>query len=445
MKWFLTTVICCLAITLNANNEKIIGKWYGAVDIYGNILRLEFDITANNGTLSANMISVDQGGVSIPVSSITYSHEELKLAIENIGFSYEGKLQSDSIVGDMQQQGMRFPLILNQKYIEKKIALRPQNPVKPYPYKEEFVNITNGDVTLAGTLTLPQSNKPVPAVILISGSGAQNRDEELMEHKPFLVIADYLTRHGIAVLRYDDRGFGESTGDFATATTTDFASDATAALNYLKTRQEINPNQLGAIGHSEGGIIAPMVAAADKSVAFIVLLAGTGVPGDSIIIMQADLLSEAMGIPAAQREAARNFNRSIYAMAKNGEDTNAIATHLESYFDKESAMTQAKMLTTPWFKEFLNYDPAPTLEQVSCRVLALNGTKDLQVPYKENLEAIEAALKRGGNSNYQIHAIEGLNHLFQHSTTGHPNEYSLIEETIAPEVLEIITTFILEK
>ena len=169
MKWFLTTVICCLAITLNANNEKIIGKWYGAVDIYGNILRLEFDITANNGTLSANMISVDQGGVSIPVSSITYSHEELKLAIENIGFSYEGKLQSDSIVGDMQQQGMRFPLILKQKYIEKKIALRPRNPVKPDTYKEEFVIITTGDFTLQGNMHLPTRSKRGPDVVFVPG------------------------------------------------------------------------------------------------------------------------------------------------------------------------------------------------------------------------------------------------------------------------------------
>lgn len=322
---------------------------------------------------------------------------------------------------------------------------RYQEPIKPYPYKEEEVYIENGDIILAATLTLPNGNQKFPAVVLVSGSGAQNRDEELMGHRPFLVIADYLTRNGIAVLRYDDRGFAKSTGDFASATTFDFATDARAAVNYLKTRKEINSEHIGLIGHSEGGIIAPLVAVDEPELDFIVLLAGCAVRGDSILMMQADLIAEASGVNNIQREETAKTNRKIYDMIIQNKSRDEIITVLSSVMDTEIAKNEAFVVTNPWFRTFINYDPFPTLSKVKCRVLAINGTKDLQVPYRENVNAIDEALKKGGNKQYKIMVMDGLNHLLQHCETGLPNEYAEIEETISPEVLQLIKDFIIQK
>jgi hypothetical protein len=296
---------------------------------------------------------------------------------------------------------------------------------------------------------------------MITGSGPQNRDEELLGHKPFLVIADHLTRNGIAVLRYDDRGTAQSTGDFRTATSIDFASDAEAAISYLKTRKEINPLKIGLIGHSEGGIIAPMVAASSKEVAFIVLLAGTGIPGYRIMLMQQELIARASGKSESEIQKSRKINTEAFDIILKSDNTDDLSTELTRFLEDQLAkdpvaeipagMSQADFIkaqvdqmTTPWMLFFFKYDPAPTLEKVRCPVLSVNGSKDLQVPPKENLEAIKKALKKGGNKKVNTIEFDGLNHLFQECQTGSPDEYAKIEQTFSPRALDEITRWILK-
>jgi uncharacterized protein len=281
----------------------------------------------------------------------------------------------------------------------------------------------------------------------------------LLGHKPFLVIADYLTRNGYAVLRYDDRGIAKSTGDHALATTEDFAADALFAVDYLKTRNEINHLKIGLIGHSEGGMIAPMVAIQSNDVAFMVLMAGPGIPGDSIIFLQGELIQRASGENEEEIQKSTRVQRMIFTLIKEINDDEVLKNKIEELFKNEyAAMTdeekskmgdpeaylkmQLKTLTGPWFKYFIKYDPVPALEKVKCPVLAINGEKDLQVPPLENLSAIEAALKRGGNKNYETKMLPSLNHLFQTSKTGAISEYGQIEETISPLALETMLNWL---
>jgi hypothetical protein len=312
---------------------------------------------------------------------------------------------------------------------------------------------------LAGTLTYPKEENKFPAVIMISGSGGQDRNEELLGHKPFLVIADFLTRNGIAVLRFDDRGIAQSTGDHSTATSEDFAKDVLAAVNFLKTRNEIDKTKIGLIGHSEGGMIAPLVAVQSQDVAFIIMMAGLGIPGDSILYLQGELIQRAEGTSEEEILKSVKLQREIFSIVKNSKNDEKLDKDLREKFNAEyAAMTeeeksklgdpevylnmQIKTITSPWFKYFLRFDPAPVLEKVKCPVLGINGENDLQVPPKENLSAIESALKKGGNSNFEVKMLPGLNHLFQTSTTGNISEYSQIEETISPVVLETMLDWI---
>jgi pimeloyl-ACP methyl ester carboxylesterase len=351
-------------------------------------------------------------------------------------------------------------LNLSRKAVEKETLVRPQEPVKPYPYHEEEVSFENAEagITLAGTLTLPKKDGSFPAVVLISGSGAQNRDEELMGHKPFLVIADYLTRNGIAVLRFDDRGTAASTGDFKTATSVDFSKDVEAAVRYLQTRKEINRKKIGLIGHSEGGIIAPMLASRSKDVAFIVLLAGTGVQGDRLLLSQQEAIYTASGMNEAEWETVKAINEKAFAMVIRSTDTVQLKTDLTEYLkqvlkdhpsqkpqgvsEEQFIQLSVTQITHPWMIHFIKYHPAPALEKTKCPVLALNGKKDLQVPAKENLEAIQTALTKGGNKQVTTKEIPGLNHLFQECTTGLPAEYATIEQTFSPVALEDILQWI---
>jgi pimeloyl-ACP methyl ester carboxylesterase len=308
-------------------------------------------------------------------------------------------------------------------------------------------------------LTIPDTAGPFTAVILVTGSGPQNRNEELLGHKPFLVLADYLTRNGIAVLRYDDRGIGESTGDFRKATSMDFADDAIAAVEYLKTKNEINV--IGVAGHSEGGIIAPMAAVKSDDVGFIVLMAGTGIRGDSILMLQTELIMRASGTEEKLIKRDLNFFRKGYnellsdtddeqlkqaltAIINEAYESLSEAEKLEAGNKEMMVESQLGMLLSPWFRYFVKYDPYPTLTKVKCPVLAINGEKDLQVPPKENLNAIEWALIEGGNKNYEIVEMPGLNHLFQHSENGSPNEYGKIEETFSTDAMKVISDWILK-
>ena len=451
-------------VFLNAafsQTQDITGQWNGVLTVQGTSLRLVFHIGKTDGGYSSAMDSPDQGATGIPVTATTFDGSKLSLTIANLGASYEGEFKTDSIEGIFKQSGLSIPVILKRISMELKTAVRPQEPKPPYPYILEdvtFVNKTAG-VVLAGTLTLPPTGSNFTAVVLITGSGQQNRNEEIMGHKPFLVIADYLTRHGIAVLRYDDRGVGQSTGNFNTATTADFADDAESALTYLKTRKDINSSTIGLMGHSEGGVVAPMIAARSNDVAFVVLLAGTGIRGDALLLQQEELVYRDSGLSEARIVELLKINAKVFDRIVNTEGTISSKEIIDFMAgmkaDIETALPEgtttadyikqfATSMATPWMQYFLRYDPAPALEKVKIPVLAVNGGRDLQVPAKKNLLAISAALKKGGHQNLTVKEYPDLNHLFQESTTGSPAEYAVIEQTFSPEVLKDITDWIAE-
>jgi uncharacterized protein len=338
---------------------------------------------------------------------------------------------------------------------------RPQFPVAPLPYASQEIVFDNPEagISLVGTLSTPGQGGPFPAVVLIAGSGAHTRDELVSLHKIFLVLADHLTRKGIAVLRYDKRGVGLSGGMAdPQSTTDDYAGDARAAVRFLRTQPDIDPGKIGLVGHSEGGIIAPMVAADDPGVAFIVLLAGTGLPGMEIEILQGSALGRAQGADERIVLAIERQYRSVFPMIIAAKD-NAEALRKLHASEREVFTAEERALLgipdtglpdeaysgflTPWFRRFLELDPRPFLEKVKCPVLALNGEKDLQVPPDVNLAEIGAALGRGGNARVSIRRIDGLNHMFQTAPTGRPDEYRNIEETFAPAALEMISAWIL--
>jgi fermentation-respiration switch protein FrsA (DUF1100 family) len=441
--------------------QDITGEWNGVLKVQGIQLRLVFNISRSGDGYSATMDSPDQNAKGIPVSTVIYEHPILKLSIENIGIKYNGSLDNDgNITGTFMQAGQSFPLNLTQETIEKEDRRRPQEPDMPRPYIEDEISFENrkAGIRLAGTLTLPCGKGKFPAVVLISGSGAQNRDEELAGHRPFLVIADYLTRNGIAVLRFDDRGTAKSSGDSGNATTADFADDAEAAVEYLLTRKEINQKHIGLIGHSEGGIIAPMIAARSKDVAFIVMLAGTGIQGNELLLLQSEAIHRASGINEKDLKTVLTFSRSLFDLTLRTTDPKefpAVATAhikeliaaypetLPSDMSKEEFISsQIRALTTPWLIYFLKHNPVKDLEKVQCPVLALNGEKDLQVPSKVNLKAIRTALLKGRNKSVTVKELPGLNHLFQECSTGLPSEYGTIEQTFSPTALQEILNWI---
>ncbi len=445
--------------------EGIEGMWLGTLSFSGMDLRVVFHLSKNpEGKLSATMDSPDQGAKDIPVEEATFENNHLRLDAKSIGGVFEGDLKTDKskLDGNWTQGGTTIPLVL-EKTDKVPQLNRPQEPKPPYPYLEKEVAYENkkAGITLAGTLTLPKTGAPFPAVLLITGSGAEDRDETVFGHRPFLVLADYLTRRGIAVLRVDDRGVGKSTGTTAKATSQDFAGDVLAGVEYLKSLKEINPKQIGLLGHSEGGIIAPMAAIQSPDVAFIVMMAGTGLTGEQILYLQSALIYKAEGISEEVIAKDRKLKEQIFAVIKQESDSTAAAKKMRQLmtdamaqmdekekqalsYTPEMVDMSIKQLLVPWFRYFLTYDPVPTLMKVKCPVLAINGDKDLQVPPKENLTAIENALKAGGNKDYTIKLLPGLNHLFQKADTGSPMEYSKIEETISPEALEVIGNWIVE-
>jgi uncharacterized protein len=431
---------------------EIEGAWMGTIEVGGAIkLRVVFHIANSPDGLKASMDSLDQGAKGIPVTSVTLHGAALKIEMKQIDGAYEGKVSADKVTieGTWTQRGMSRPLVLTRAKDAAVWELkRPQNPVRPLPYREEQVSYENkaqGD-TLAGTLTIPEGTGPFTAVLLITGSGPQDRDESLLGHKPFLVLSDWLTRKGIEVLRVDDRGVGKSTGVFETATTADFATDVEAGVAFLKKRPEVNPKKIGLIGHSEGGIIAPMVAARNADVGFIVMMAGSGVPGDQILVEQRKLIAEAGGMTQDHAERDATEEKEVLALVVKEKDSSDLAKDLTERLTadvKEPELgAQVKALTSPWFRYFLAYDPATALRKVKCPVLALNGSKDLQVSPKQNLPAIRAALEEGRNKNFEVLELPGLNHLFQTAGTGAPSEYAQIEETISPVAMEKISVWI---
>jgi len=438
--------------------QDITGKWNGMLKVQGMELRLVFHISKDDSAYSTVLDSPDQKAFGIPASSTSFKNATLIIEIAKLGARYEAQYNASEFEGTFYQANQSFPLNLTTSEVAKKKLNRPQEPKKPYPYRSEVVSFPGGapDVKLAGTLTMPKGEGPFAVVVLISGSGPQNRDEEFLTHKPFLVLSDYLTRKGMAVLRYDDRGFAESTGKHATATSEDLANDVRAAIAYLKTRNEIDREHIGLIGHSEGGLIAPMLAATNSDVAFIVLMAGPGVPGDQILLKQSVLIGKASGLSEKDIQRELTMGKNIFELFHKYGESDLFEPKLREYL--EAAITEENMIPEgktkeeyiqllmspfkmPWYRYFISYDPAKSLRKVQCPVLALNGSLDVQVA-PENLEYIEKALKEGGNDNVTIKEYANMNHLFQKCITGSLDEYSTIEQTIDPMVLNDISNWI---
>lgn len=445
------------------DKQSITGSWLGKIEVSAISLRVVFNLSViENDSLVATMDSPDQGAKNIKLGPVTLTGDSINISAGALLAEYNGKIKNDTIIeGKWTQAGRTFTLNLTRLRDIFTIN-RPQEPKPPFPYISEEITFTNDkfNIKLAGTLTVPEGDGPFPAVVLITGSGSQNRNEELLGHKPFLVLSDYLTRNGIAVFRYDDRGVGLSQGNAVTATTADLATDAEAAFIYLKSRPEIDHETIGLIGHSEGGIIAPIVASSNYEIAFIVSLAGTGVKGEEIIHRQNSDISKAMGMGEKEIKEAIATNKKLFAVLKKEPDNDKAEEKINAVYKKilmkkktspEDIEKSIKQLATifnkmsyTWFRYFIITDPATYWKKVKCPVLALNGEKDLQVVADVNLPAIEKSLRKGGNKSVETISLPGLNHLFQHCETGLPTEYGEIEETFSPEVLKIISDWILD-
>jgi pimeloyl-ACP methyl ester carboxylesterase len=413
------------------------GAWLGPLQMSPTVsLRIGFYIEAKpGGFFSGTFVSFDQTAIPIDLSRVSQENRHVMMEVSTVGGRYDGTLNAagSQIDGRWMQGNASWALVLKR--------VKPQEPQGPYPYVEEEVTYQNAKdaATLAGTLSLPPAAGPFPAVILISGSGQQDRDETGFGHRPFLVLADYLTRRGVAVLRVDDRGVGGSTGEVFQATSEDSARDVLAGIEYLKTRTEIDPKRIGLVGHSEGGIIAPLVAVDSNDVAFIVLMAGPGVPGDLVLEGQLISLLRAGGADQAAIDAALQDQRRRMEVVKSETDPNRAQERLR---DLGSSEGQVQAWTLKWFYFFVTHDPQETLRKVKYPVLALNGSLDTQVLAQVNLPAIEQALREGGNPDFTILELPGVNHLFQTARTGNLGEYAFIEETMSPIALETIATWI---
>lgn len=435
----------------------ITGTWYGQFDIPENPLKIVFHISKKDGVYISEMDSPDESVKSMKATSTGFKNNRLKIVLKNIGAEYNAALIGDQLIGTYRQRGAMVPLKLNrdpnQLQSRKK---RPQDPVEPLPYESRDVHFSNQQadgIVLAGTLTLPKHIDKPPVVILISGSGPQNRDEELFGHRPFSVWADYLTRHGIAVLRYDDRGVGQSEGTQKDATSFDFSTDVEAAVEYLQSRNDIDSGKIGLMGHSEGGFIAPMVAARNKNVAFIILLAATGVIGADVMYAQSQRIVELAGMDDEMVEANQKIIAQAHQIIKHHYHSPELKSMLEKHLRNmrksvpeplaaeltdDKLAIEVQKLTSSWYHYFLTTDPDQFLSQVSCPILAINGSLDVQVLADLNLEGIQKSLLKADNQDVTIKKLDGLNHLLQTAKTGSILEYQIIEETVAPAVLAVV-------
>jgi len=448
--------------------KTIAGAWHGTLKVGDVSIRLIINLTEKTpGTWIGTLDAPDSGRKGIPIDKVSIKDDAVNLKLKSVPASFEGKLNKEGseTKGTWTQGGQSFTVTFQRPGKAKEVTLkRPQEPKKPYPYSEEEVAFNNKTdaVLLAGTLTLPKDAGPFPAVMLITGSGPQDRDETLFGHRPFLVLADHLTRRGIAVLRVDDRGVGQSTGDFDKATVEDFAKDALAGLEFLKSRKEVDGKRMGLIGHSEGGTVASLVASRSTEVAFVVMMAGPGMKGDELWYSQTALMLKVAGASEQQVENYHKVQKQLVDVIQREKNDKATEKELrrvlESHFASLSveekkavgdlgalANAQVNNMISPSFRFNLAYDPRPTLMKVRCPVLAINGEKDIVVPSTGNLGAIKAALTTGGNKRSTVKALLKLNHLFQTSETGSFSEFTKIEETLAPIALELIGDWIVKQ
>jgi pimeloyl-ACP methyl ester carboxylesterase len=459
-------MILCVVLAHSTLGVEIVGHWKGAIDVGNGIeLRLALEIEKSpEGELTATLVSVDQNNFTVTASSLKQDSDSIELKWDRIRATFTGTLAKDGakMTGQWKQS---TPLPITFERLDKPFTLnRPQEPKKPYPYLEEEVSIASaGGIKLAGTLMIPRSAGPHPAVVLITGSGPQDRDEALLGHKPFLVVSDDLTRNGIAVLRCDDRGVGKSGGVFIDAKLADFVNDALACADYLRTRKEIDAKHIGLVGHSEGATIATEAAArSPEKVAFVVMLAGPGVPMVQLLERQTHDLNHAAGIDGELLKRCDEFEKGVLDAAIEPGDRKVVEKKVREAYQRGIAkLTETQrtalglkdadlerrvsFLFSPAMHELLQYDPQPTLKKVRCPVLALNGEKDLQVAADENLPAIRAAISAGGNTSVATTPLPNLNHLFQHCKTGAPSEYAQIEETFAPEAMKVVSDWIVKQ
>ena len=441
-------LIPLLFVALQAQ-AQIEGYWKGEIDLGVQKLETAFDIKVVENGYAATFDVPAQGAYDIPVDETNFQDGHLQLTMSAMGANYSGTLKGDVIEGEFTQNGMTFPLYLARSEKKERQKTRPQDPQPPFHYQIEevtFVNEKEGN-TLAGTLTIPEGEGPFPAMVLVSGSGQQNRDEELMNHRPFWVIADYCARHGIAVLRYDDRGIGGSTGEVENATSMDFSYDAEAAFGYLRNRKEINATKVGILGHSEGGVINFMVAARRPEVAFLVSLAGPSVNGIEVLKEQQAAILRASGMTEEMVQFNGNANAQMFDIIETSNDREEADSLLRQLlkgwgYNEELTEQTVGQMASPWMYYFLRYDPTDAIVKTNCPALLLNGSKDLQVIASQNLPGYEKIIAEHGKTNLTLRELPDLNHLFQHCETGSPNEYFEIEETISPEVLEMIVEFV---
>ena len=454
-------IALAVGISISYAENRVAGHWEGQIEIPGQPISVKVDLTITDSDWSGTIDIPTQGAKGLPLSGILVVEEDgslhVKFSIRGIpgNPTFDGKLQDGTISGTFSQSGATFGFRLSRDIVVKDPA-RPQEPKPPFPYHIEEVTFQNGAVNLAGTLTLPQGDGPFPAVLLISGSGLQDRDETLVGHKPFWVLADHLSRAGIAVLRVDDPGIGKSTPHPKPPTTADFATDVEAGVAFLK--QDDRISRVGLIGHSEGGLIATIVASRSNEAGFIVLMAGPGVPGAELLRKQNERIFDAAGITGERKQNLLTLLDRLFTiltsedMAENEQRQGVkeiVRKQLEingvppAQQDETQVQTLVEQALTPWMRYFLIFDPRPALEKIRVPVLALNGELDVQVDAEQNLTAIAAALDRGGNRDVTVHRLPKHNHLFQRARTGLMNEYAAIEETISPEVLNLIRDWVL--
>jgi pimeloyl-ACP methyl ester carboxylesterase len=453
--------------------QKPIENWSGVLNAGGQKIELILHLIKNaDNSYISNWDVPIQKAKGIPSSKTEFNNGQLSIEVKMIGASYEAKLNvaGDKMEGSWGQSGMNFPLNLEplKEGQAPMVIIKPQTPKAPFAYtiKEFTYEGVKTKLTYGATLTYPNDQQKYPLVILITGSGRQDRDETIFDHKPFGVIADYLTKKGFAVLRVDDRGAGKSSGDFSTSTTADFALDVEEHIQYAKSLPMVDAKKIGLLGHSEGGLIAPMVAARDKSIAFIVLMAGPGVAITELMAKQNEMVLLSAGINQQAVDAYiplyERLMKTIISMNDQQAAIDQSKKIVKQWFDQTDnafvkattnisteadinnfATTMAQTLSTKWWKYFAAYNPQPTLQKLSCPVLAINGSADIQVPASINLKGIETALKKGGNKQFSIKQFEGLNHLFQKCSKCTVPEYGELETTIEPAVLDTIGTWLL--
>jgi len=456
MKIIMGFLTFLMVVKLSA--QDITGSWNGMLKVQSVEIPVVFNILKDANNYKSTMDSPSQGALGLTTDTTVFENRVLRVEMSRLGVVFEGTYKEKSIKGVFTQRGIPIPLELTKGKYQQKV--KPQEPLKPYPYISEevfFKNPKANNIKLAGTLTIPRGVNNPPVVILISGSGAQNRDEEILGHKPFLVLSDHLTKNGVAVLRYDDRGVENSEGDFSTATSYDFADDVEAAISYLKTRNDVvDINKIGLIGHSEGGMIAPIVASKNKNVSFIVLLAGPGITGKEILLTQSRKALELSGLNSEDIDVNMKYSSKIYDVCLDYNDENSkqqmqhlfnelknnSSDILKAQLTDEIIQQQLKTLTSPWMLTFIKFDPKDYLSKVNCPVLAINGEKDTQVLPKINLKGIENGLNTANNKDVTIQEIKDLNHLFQTSETGSFSEYATNKETFSPIALELISDWI---